>query len=87
LSEHVALAEHGLGLHPSGSDNMIHHAQNTSKPMHVSPFPLYPELHVQVAVVDGGARSTHVAFGWHGLAPTAHASKFSHVMPSPEYPD
>jgi hypothetical protein len=30
------------------------------------PLPEYPALHVHVRVVDGGARSVHVARVWHG---------------------
>jgi hypothetical protein len=30
------------------------------------PSPSYPALHAHVRVVDGGARSVHMAWTWHG---------------------
>ncbi len=48
-----------------------HISSTTHRPVHVLPSPEYPALHVHVRVVDGGARSVHLAKVWQGCVKQA----------------
>jgi hypothetical protein len=79
----------------------INQREKASRPVQlVMPSPEYPVLHAHVRVVDGAARSLHVAWAWQGCAVHALVSftivsqlkqmppvkPVQLLMPSPEYP-
>jgi hypothetical protein len=71
------------GMHPCLHQMSPKHHTAIYRPEHVSPSPKYPALHVHVRVVDGGARSVHVACEWHdcvkhALMSACHQLKNSH---------